>query len=102
MSTVSVFKFNAIRQFGHNPAGALAWSGAPHWGQSGNDSLLMPFTYRLATGLLQQFKPRNTLKHTKEAWPTSRPPATLTAASISHFVCFVYFGKRQASLAGSS
>src|SRR5947207_7553032 len=47
VKTVSVFKFNAIRQPGHSPAGAFAGSGAPHWGHFGNDSLLMPITYRL-------------------------------------------------------
>src|ERR1017187_6114346 len=48
VNTVSVLRFNAIRQFGHSPAGAFSRSDAPHFGQTSNDLLLMPVTYRLA------------------------------------------------------
>src|SRR5262245_16255016 len=44
--TVSVFKFNAIRQLGHSPAGAFSGIGAPHCGHL--DVLLMPINNQLA------------------------------------------------------
>src|SRR5690242_5617176 len=45
-TTVSVFRFRAMRQLGHNPAGAFSSSGAPHCGHF--ELLLIPDTYRSA------------------------------------------------------
>src|ERR1051326_4855471 len=48
VKTVSVFRLRAIKQFGHNPAGALAGRGAPHCGQRCEEVSLIPVTYRSA------------------------------------------------------
>ncbi|MEP6664122.1 MAG: hypothetical protein ABJC04_10700 [Verrucomicrobiota bacterium] len=38
--------FIAMTQRGHNPAGAFAGKGVPHWGQF-SEFVVMPVTYRL-------------------------------------------------------
>src|ERR1700722_20290040 len=46
VKAVSLFRFNAMRQWGQRPAGALAGRGAPPCGHFGDDSLLIPDNYR--------------------------------------------------------
>src|ERR1043166_6750059 len=48
--TVSVFRFNDIRQLGQRPAGASSLMGVPHCGHWREAWLLMPVTYRTPGG----------------------------------------------------
>ena len=60
VKTVSVFRFNAMRHRGHNPAGALGGRGAPHCGQFVIGSVSMPVTNRWPRVVTGEFQPRNT------------------------------------------